>query len=303
MKKVLRKRYIRNTLMIAMIAVLCACSCFTYGLAKEKAVSNAIDSVQSQLGELPGRNQFDNSQSGEMPSFNGEDTTEFGQAPPEMQEGGNTTDFEQEAPEMQGGEDMSRPQRPDRENGERTSNSEPSEAPSDGESTTESANGPSRSENGPTQSANGPSRNDNQNAQGGENFSERSFDGARDFEGSIPEMSGSAAAQIGTEYIAILAAENLLIATVFVYLILSGFNKRGFRETLKNTKNAVIFTLSVLVLTAGITAAQVAMSTRTEVPFDMSQTRQEQMLPYSGSESTTDELPAEESTNGSANQT
>ena len=110
-----------------------------------------------------------------------------------------------------------------------------------------------------------------------------------DFNGQMPDMGGSASAQISAPYIAALAAENLMIAAILVYLILSGFNKRGFKKTLKNTKNAIIFAITVALLTGAITFAQFAISGRTEVPFDgRPDMSQSQTLP-DGDDSTTDE--------------
>ena len=289
MKKVLRKRYIRNTIMIAMVIVLAACSCFTYGYAKEQAQSNAIDSIKSQFGEMPSGQppQFDNSQSNNGQSSDGEQTTDQPQAPPEMQNGDTQNgDGESAPPDMQNGNGENTP--PDM-NGSTGENADGSQ----------SANGPSKSQNGPsksnsdrpqrpndngagtadegqqsdgtgdedtTKSANGPSENGNQQMPNNDGNNQQMT--PPDFNGDMSNMGGSATAQIDTAYVVILGAENLLLAAVIVYLILSGFNKRGFKATLKNTKNAIIFTLSVLIIAGGITFAQFAISGKTEIPFD-----------------------------------
>ena len=300
MKKILRKRYIRNILMITMIIVLAACSCFTYGYAKEQAQSNAIDNIQSQFGERPSGNMpdFDNSQSGGEQS-DGDSTNNTPQAPPDMQNG-----------DTQGSTDGNTP--PEKPNDDNQSN----------DGSTESANGPSRGGNTPpempngdnqssdgsddsTESANGPSRSENGPSKGGNQQmpSDDNQDSNRpDFNGQRPDMGGSASAQIDTKYIVILAAENLMLFAIIVYLLLSRFNKRGFKQTLKNTKNAIIFAITVTLLTGAVTFAQFAISGKTEIPFDgRPEMSQSQMLPDNGESSDDGQTTDGESSAADAN--
>ncbi len=347
MKKALRKRSVRNTIMIAMIVALSACSCFTYGYAKEQAQSKAIDSIQEQFGEMPSGNMPDlgsNSQAADNQTDGNEQTTD-NQAPPDMNNGAQGEFDGSTPPDMQNGNDASATPE---------MNDAPDESAADG---TESANGPSRSENGPsrdsnqqmpsgdaagrpqrpdqnggevtegtsdsqmpelpnsgntgdaqsadgestTESANGPSRRNNQQMPGGGNDQQMT---PPDFNKQAQELSGSASAQIEAQYIALLAAENLIIAASLIYLILSGFNKRGFRKTLKNTKNAIIFSLAVLLLTAGITTAQIAASGQAEIPFNAPQASGGQMLepPGDNGQASDENTTEEESTERIGNQ-
>lgn len=329
MKKAFRKRYVRNTVMLAMILALSACSCFTYAMAKEDATSKAIDLAQAQFGEMPSGNfpDFGNNQN-DSQTTDGEQATDNNQQPPEMPNGGTQEDAANGATDGEGtsesangpsrsengpskggnqqmpngGENSGRPQLPG-ESGDSsaegtTDSQQQPELPSDGtqqngdaqtadgEDTTKSANGPSRSENGPDNGGNQqlPSG-DNQNMT------------PPDSNGQMPDMGGSASAQISAPYIAALAAENLMITAILVYLILSGFNKRGFKKTLKSTKNAIIFAITVALLTGAITFAQFAISGRTEVPFDgRPDMSQSQTLPDGGERTTEEQTEGEATT-------
>jgi DNA mismatch repair ATPase MutL len=310
MKKILRKRYIRNILMITMIIVLAACSCFTYGYAKEQAQSNAIDNIQSQFGERPSGNMpdFDNSQSGGEQS-DGNSTNNTPQAPPDMQNGDNQGSTDGNTP----------PEKPDGEAQGNSDGSTPPEMPNGNEQSgsTESANGPSRSENSPNkskpsgstdnqQSQNNGSESSDENTENGPskggNQQMPSDDNRPDFGGQRPDMGGSAIAQIDTKYIVILAAENLMLFAIIVYLLLSRFNKRGFKQTLKNTKNAIIFAITVALLTGAVTFAQFAISGKTEIPFDgRPDMSQSQMLPDNGESSDDGQTTDGESSAADAN--
>ena len=301
MKKILRKRYIRNILMITMIIVLAACSCFTYGYAKEQAQNNAIDSIKSQFGNMPSGNMpdFDNSQSSDEQS-DSNSTNNTPQAPPDMQNGDTQGSTDGNTP----------PEKPGDDNQSNDGSTESANGPSRGGNTPpEMPNGDNQSSDGSddsTESANGPSRSENGPSKGGNQQMPSSGDGQQmtppDFNGQRPDMGGSASAQIDTKYIVILAAENLMLFSIIVYLLLSRFNKRGFTQTLKNTKNAIIFAITVTLLTGAVTFAQFAISGKTEIPFDgRPEMSQGQMLPDNGESSDDGQTTDGESSAADAN--
>ena len=98
-----------------------------------------------------------------------------------------------------------------------------------------------------------------------------------------PEMpSGEAPAEtknssdsacVETKYYFLFALEALLITAILAYLILSGFNKRKFTETLKDAKKIAIYVLAVAIITTGLTFAQAEASTK----YFASSTSQSQM--------------------------
>ena len=71
------------------------------------------------------------------------------------------------------------------------------------------------------------------------------------------DMKGKSSSKtIDTKYYILFALEALVLSAVLVYLILSGFNKRNFRETMKNAKIATVYVLSVAIIATGLTFAQ-----------------------------------------------
>ena len=59
---------------------------------------------------------------------------------------------------------------------------------------------------------------------------------------------------------ALLAAESLSIAALILYLIMSQFNKKGFKETFKGWKRVVIYLLSTAIISGCLTVAGSAVS-------------------------------------------
>ncbi len=70
-----------------------------------------------------------------------------------------------------------------------------------------------------------------------------------------PEMQGKKGSG-KTLYIAITAALILAAAAILLYLIMSGFNKKGFKETLKGWKRIVIYLLSTIIVATSVTAIE-----------------------------------------------
>ena len=54
-------------------------------------------------------------------------------------------------------------------------------------------------------------------------------------------------------YYLIFGIESLIISSVIIYLIMSKFNKKTFKETFINTDKAIISVLSIIILSSGIT--------------------------------------------------
>lgn len=73
-----------------------------------------------------------------------------------------------------------------------------------------------------------------------------------------PEMPGnmtttnmpSNSSTIETKYYVVLGIEGLLVSILIVYLIMSGFNKKSFKETFSSNDKILIYVLSLIILTA-----------------------------------------------------
>lgn len=67
-----------------------------------------------------------------------------------------------------------------------------------------------------------------------------------------PDMPTSSSTSSTTMYI-LLGVESFVIATILVYLIMSGFNKKTFKETYEDKDKLIITGLLVIILTGGMT--------------------------------------------------
>ena len=78
--------------------------------------------------------------------------------------------------------------------------------------------------------------------------------------GQMPEMKESS---ISTIYYVIFGAESLALAIIVMYLIMSNFNKKTFKETFENKDKIIITILSVIILTAGLTCLDICLANKT----------------------------------------
>ena len=69
--------------------------------------------------------------------------------------------------------------------------------------------------------------------------------------GNAPMMNSSAS--ISSIYYIIFAIEGLVISSIVMYLIMSNFNKKTFKETFANKDKIMINILSIIILTSGLT--------------------------------------------------
>ena len=78
--------------------------------------------------------------------------------------------------------------------------------------------------------------------------------------GQMPEMKK---ASISTIYYVIFGVESLVLTILFMYLIMSNFNKKTFKGTFENKDKIIITILSVVILTAGLTCLDVYLANQT----------------------------------------
>ena len=76
---------------------------------------------------------------------------------------------------------------------------------------------------------------------------------------------------ISVIYYILFAVEGLIISLLLIYLIMSRFNSKTFKETLGTGKQRIIFIILVLVLTTGLTVAQTMLSKNVFVANNMTQ--------------------------------
>ena len=252
-------RTVKNVIMIVMVIALGAGAYFTMDYAGEQL--NESSREQFSFMAQPGGN--DNMNKGQKPSGGGnEETTETDGTQSENDAsvienfGKDTTETSNtnEPPQMQNGE-MPSGNQPSDMKGNNASGERP-EMPSGETPSGEMPSGEMPSGKMPSgETADSNAGESSDNGQTAPDFSQ------------MPDMSQieaetTSSKKLDTFFYVLFAAESLELAAIVIYLILSGFNKRGLRETFKSIKNVIIYTLSVLILTAGLTAGEAQLTTK-----------------------------------------
>ena len=80
--------------------------------------------------------------------------------------------------------------------------------------------------------------------------------------GEMPQGAPGSSKKLTTVYYIIFACEGLLISLLLIYLIMSQFNKKSFKETFKNGKSIIAFALALIIATSGLTVAQSAVASK-----------------------------------------
>ena len=151
-----------------------------------------------------------------------------GGTPPEMPSGNNSN--QGTPPEKPSGDNNDMGEPPAKPEGDDNQNSDMSEPPAkpDGDNTDSNMGEP-------------PTKPDGEESSSSE-------------KGQMPEMKKTS---ISTIYYVIFGAESLVLTILVMYLIMSNFNKKTFKETFENKDKIIITILSVIILTAGLTCLDV----------------------------------------------
>jgi len=237
-------RTIKNVIMILMIAVLCVGSYFTMDFAKNNIQSSSGFEMQMPSGDMQGGfpggssdstdSSSDSNQPPEMPSGDSSDSTNQPPSPPSSD---GSSDSSNQPPEMPSGDGNFSGERPEMPSSDSSDSSRPQPpsmpGSSDSSDSTDSSDSSSQRPEMPS---------------GSSNSEMKSF--------------GRSSKKLTTVYYVIFACESLLIALIFIYLIMSHFNKKGFKETFKNSDKVLIFALATIIATSGLTVAQSAVTSK-----------------------------------------
>lgn len=148
---------------------------------------------------------------------------------------------------------------PDKPSGDNTSSSDnnmgtPPEKPDN--DTTSSDNSNSENQN---------SSDNNQMGPGGNNNSEMTPP-------NMPENNQESNSSISVLYYVLFGVEGLVLSLILIYLLMSGFNKKTFKETMTSTDKKIIYLLSVIVLTATLTTTEALIANQKNINNDQKQT-------------------------------
>jgi len=251
MKNKLTKRTLRNIIMVLMIVALGAGAYFTMDNAAEVSASNSISSgMHGDFKEGHHSKSTDSSDSSNDSNSSDSSSGESNQ-PPEMPSGDSSQQNGQ-PPEMPSGDSSQQNgQPPEMPSGDSSQqNGQPPEMPSSDGSQQGNPIESFNSENGSESSDGTETAESTTDSTGKSNRSKP--------DGMPSDMKGrhSKSNKISTIYYVVFAAESALIALILIYLIMSGFNKKGFRETLKGWKRVVIYALSVVIVSGCLTVIE-----------------------------------------------
>lgn len=101
----------------------------------------------------------------------------------------------------------------------------------------------------------------NSNSNSGKSNSDNNSSGRPEMPSNM-KRSRTKSSSVSALFYIIFAVEALFTAALILYLIMSGFNKKGFKETLNSWKRIVIYALSVAIVTGCLTVIQGQLTTK-----------------------------------------
>ena len=213
----------KNIIMSIVLVLLLVASAVTIKFASDSK-SNKINDNRPNMSEnggpggggRPGNNSSsDSNGKGQRPSMNNNDSSSSNQ-PPEKPSDDSSSNSMGEPPSMN--------------NDDSSSSNQPPEKPSDDSNS-----------NSSTTASNTTDSSNNQN-----NGQRPDFNGTNGKSGNRNSKNSS----ISTTYYVLFGVEGLAIGCVLAYLILSNFNKKDCKETLKGSDKKIIYLLSVIIIAA-----------------------------------------------------
>ncbi|MBQ9531997.1 MAG: hypothetical protein IJR70_07990 [Eubacterium sp.] len=252
-------RAFKNVIMVLMIVAIGVGSYFTMDYAKNDTQTSTTQ-VQMQMpsGDMQGADSSSESQSTDSNSQSAQTTSTGGDnssnQPPEMPSGETGSDSSNQPSEMPSGDNSS------------DSSNQPPEMPS-GDSGSDSSNQPPEMPSGDNSS---DSSNQPPEMPSGENGSSSS--------NQPPEMTNaqqsSSSNKLSTKYYVLFACESLLISLLLLYLIMSHFNKKSFKETFRSSDKVLIYLLSLIIATSALTVGHTAIAQKLSADNSTSQSQQ-----------------------------
>ena len=274
MKKIKdKKRFTKNIVMIIAAIALCCSVVFTAGYAINHSSQQSGQS-QSQSGEMQappsgGPGQSDSS------SQSGSDSS-TPQAPPDnAQDSSDSSSSSNQSPQGSG-------------NGSSNSN-QMGGAPSD------SQGGNSSQSNSSTDSSNSNQDNSSTNQDNSNSGTGQQMQGGNSQPPEMPDSNSQSQTKTSVDkaYYILFAIEGALLCAVIIYLIMSRFNKKSFKQTFKSSDKIIIFALALIIATSAISVGSGAVVGKLQSNSQSSQSMQAQ-----GQQQSVDASGATEITSG-----
>ena len=228
--KTISKRWIKNAVAIVVMLALCGSMFFTMSYAKSHA----------QTSDMPQMSQSSDSSGG--PGGGGTPPDQSGSSDSSSQSGNQQN--------AQGGSDQQSgqpPAKPEDSGNSGQSGSSTQSADNSQSNSSDSSKSQDSSQSGSSDSQqsgdqqNGDQQSGDQNGQGGQ-----SGDSS-----NMPQGAPGQSSDLSTLYYILFGAESFLLALALMEVIITKGNKRTLRQSLYNRDKAIIFALTVILVTAG----------------------------------------------------
>ena len=209
------KRYLKNIIISILIILMGVSMFFTMNYAKNHTSNNIT---------MPNMNN------------NGGNDNNMGE-PPEMPGNNNSSSDSSDT--------NTPPEKPSNDSGE-----EPPTKPDENTENNNNTNEPKENSNETTESTK-----DNNTKKSTENNNSTSNEPNSDNNkpSEMPSMSNNTSTSLDTKYIILFGVESFVFGILIMYLIMSNFNKYGIKETFKNKDKILIYIMSTIIITGGLT--------------------------------------------------
>ena len=209
------KRYLKNIIISILIILMGVSMFFTMNYAKNHTSNN---------NAMPNMNN------------NGGNGNNMGE-PPEMPENNNNSSDSNNT--------NTPPEKPSNDSGE-----EPPAKPDENTKNNNNTNEPKENSNETTQSTN-----ENNTTKSTENNSgtNNELNANNNQPSEMPSMPNNMNTSLDTKYIIAFGIENFVFGILIMYLIMSNFNKYGIKEAFKNKDKILIYIMSTIIITGGLT--------------------------------------------------
>lgn len=240
MKKIQdKKRFTKNIVMIIAAIALCCGIVFTAGYAINHSSQQSGQS-QSQSGEMQAPPNDDSGQSdSNSQSGSGSSTP---QAPPDNTQGSSDSN--------------SNSNQPPQGSGNSSESNQQGGAPSDSQGGNSSQNNSSSDSSNSNQDSNSSNQNSSSNQDSSNSGAGQQMQGGNSQPPQMPDSNSQSQTKTSVDkaYYFLFAIEGALLCAVIIYLIMSRFNKKSFKQTFKNSDKIIIFVLALIIATSAVTA-------------------------------------------------
>lgn len=262
-EKMAHKRIVKNTVMIALVILLACSSALTFIFIGNSPNGFGAPPMLMDGNGPPGMNggtdNSGNQQNGQPPQMpnnnNGSSDNQQNGQPPQMNGDSDNQNNQQNPPEMPDGNSNDNAQ----QNSDNSDNNNKGWVPDDSDSDS------SKSQQSKTPQTNDKSDSSDSSQKGWVPDDDTNTNQG----GQITQENGQTAAKTSTQgnihfgpdntlKYCLFVIQSLFISMIVVYLIMSGFNKKSFRETLRGMNVLIVYIIITLILTTALTTCEIA---------------------------------------------